>query len=770
MNDRMSWLALLVGVLLVVGLVAFSMRSRSPLPADAPEDRFSAERAMEIVRYLSEEIGMRPNGSPAHERAAEYLAAELRELPGVEVELQRVASIQQHAQTTIPFPPFVYQTLNVVARIEGESPDAVLLNAHYDTLTEGGTGAGDDGMGVAAIVEAARALASGPKLRHSVVVLLNGAEEVGLLGASGFLEHRYAKDVKAYIYPDGGPAGKPLIIGAGPGNAWLLDAFTGAAPAPAVTVVAQDVIDSGMLPHSGDFVPFHEAGIPGIDLAPLGDFWAIHTSRDVPERVDLPTLQLLGQSLLDGARGLAGSELPGNVDDRRLVYHDVATLFVLDYPRPLAVALALVAVLLVAVGLVLARRRGVLSLKQELGAFGRVLAAAVSALLAALLVAALLGLVLGRPHGWFSAPWVAVLAFGAPALAAALAVSAIRRRDPPETAPLATWAGALLLWALWLVLATLGGAGSGYLALWFTGFGAIGFIAAVLRPGWRPWVWLVAWVPGAVLTLELMTPILPFAVADVGLVPAPAPLDMLIGLLVGVTVLVLVPLGLVPVAGVRRLGWVAIGLAALAVAGVVVAAVHAPYTAERPKRVRATVAVRDGEPALLIGSGDALPVEQALTHVSGVAPIAQPWAPVPGLDPPFTHRLPAAAPDRQPPRIEIVSSSVDQARGSRRVRLRLVTEWPRLRLYVPTGALRGWSLGEVPERSIDPNRMLAIFENASPAQREIELELAGEDPVEVELIEVRGPSRAPEMEALRRRLPPWVALDAQEVWSITQAI
>lgn len=765
----MSWFVMLLGVLAVAGLVAFAMRLPPPAPADAPDERFSAERAMEVVRHLTDEIGVRPNGSNAHERAAEYLAGKLRELEGVEVELQRVGGVQQHGQNTLPFPPFVYQTLNVVARIEGESPGAVLLNAHYDTATES-VGAGDDAIGVAAIVEAARILASGPELRHSVVLLLNGAEEGGLLGASGFLQHRYAKDVEAYIYLDGGPAGKPLIIGAGPGNAWLLDEFADAAPAPAVTVVARDLIDSGALPHSGDFVPFHEAGIPGIDLAPLGDFWAIHTSRDTADRVDLPTLQLLGQSLLDGARGLAESDLKGNVDDRRLVYHDVASLFVLNYSRPVATAAALAVLALIAVGLVLARRRGEITFKQVLGAFGRVTAAAVAALLAAMLVAVLLGMVLGRPHGWFSAPWVAVLAFGAPALAAALAVLALRRHTPAEAATLATWAGALLFWALWLALATLGGAGSGYLALWFAGFGAIGFLTAVLRPGWRPWIWLVGFVPGAVLVVELITPILPFAVADVGLVPAPAPLDLVIAVLLGLTVFALVPLGLAPIAGMRRLGRVALVFAALTVFGIAVAAARSPYTEERPKRVRAAVAVRDGESALLIGSMDALPLEPVLADAPEAKPYEPSWAPVPGLDPPFTYQLPAAQPKSEPPRIEVVSSRFDEAAGTREVRVRLVTTWPKLRLNVPIGALLGWSHGELPEKSIDPSRMLLAFDNATAEQREFVLELAGSDPVEVELIEVRGPSEAPEMRALAERLPPWVNLDAQEIWAITQKI
>ena len=76
---------------------------------------------------------------------------------------------------------------NVVARLDGtegdpDSSDAVLLAAHYDSVPAG-PGDSDDGMGVAAVLEIARALKSLPPPRHSIVLLIDDGEEAGLLGA-----------------------------------------------------------------------------------------------------------------------------------------------------------------------------------------------------------------------------------------------------------------------------------------------------------------------------------------------------------------------------------------------------------------------------------------------------------------------------------------------------------------------------------------------------------------------------------------------------------
>ena len=67
---------------------------------------------------------------------------------------------------------------------------AIILLAHYDSVPAG-PGAADDGSGVAAVLETARALraraAKGAKSLHPVIAVLTDGEEYGLLGADAFL-------------------------------------------------------------------------------------------------------------------------------------------------------------------------------------------------------------------------------------------------------------------------------------------------------------------------------------------------------------------------------------------------------------------------------------------------------------------------------------------------------------------------------------------------------------------------------------------------------
>lgn len=79
-------------------------------------------------------------------------------------------------------------THNVVAEIRGrERPDEwVILGAHLDSW-DFGTGAQDNGSGVAQVLEAARAIASMPQPpRRSIRFALWGGEEQGLLGSEAY--------------------------------------------------------------------------------------------------------------------------------------------------------------------------------------------------------------------------------------------------------------------------------------------------------------------------------------------------------------------------------------------------------------------------------------------------------------------------------------------------------------------------------------------------------------------------------------------------------
>jgi hypothetical protein len=92
-------------------------------------------------------------------------------------------------------------TWNAVGKIPGADPalqkSALLLSAHLDHLGVGKpvngdsiyNGADDDASGVVAVLELARALASGPKPRRPVLFALFGSEELGGLGSAWFRMH-----------------------------------------------------------------------------------------------------------------------------------------------------------------------------------------------------------------------------------------------------------------------------------------------------------------------------------------------------------------------------------------------------------------------------------------------------------------------------------------------------------------------------------------------------------------------------------------------------
>jgi hypothetical protein len=90
-------------------------------------------------------------------------------------------------------------TYNAIGYLPGSDPNAgtILLTAHLDHLgmkpaAKGDgiyNGANDDAAGTTAVLELAHALASGPRLKRSVLFVCYGSEEAGELGSTYFGEH-----------------------------------------------------------------------------------------------------------------------------------------------------------------------------------------------------------------------------------------------------------------------------------------------------------------------------------------------------------------------------------------------------------------------------------------------------------------------------------------------------------------------------------------------------------------------------------------------------
>jgi hypothetical protein len=100
-----------------------------------------------------------------------------------------------------------WKAQNVVAEIKGaQAPrEIVVLGAHLDAW-DLGTGALDNGVNCALVVEAARAIARGPRPRRTIRFVLFTGEETGLLGSRGYVAaHRAEMDahVAAVIHDIG---------------------------------------------------------------------------------------------------------------------------------------------------------------------------------------------------------------------------------------------------------------------------------------------------------------------------------------------------------------------------------------------------------------------------------------------------------------------------------------------------------------------------------------------------------------------------------------
>ena len=706
---------------------------------------------------------MRLNGTPPHRRAAEYLAAELRKIPGFEVEIQEVADTHKFA--TLDFPPFVYRTLNVVGRLSGRSAQAILLNAHFDTALDS-VGAADDAAGVATILEAARVLARSAPLQNTVIVNLNGAEEIGLLGAAGFLKHRWARDVRAYVYVEALPGGRAGLFGAGPGNPWLARVYARSVPGPSGSVVGQDLVRAGLLPHNGDFTPFHEAGLIGLDMAMTGDGWAYHTMLDRSERLEPAGLRHLGDTVLAISRALASAPIPADDRSRNPVYFSVLGVAMAAYSSTTASALALVALALAAGAIALAIRRRLLPWRSAIAAAGWVLLACVAGLLAAVGSAALVALVLGRPAGWFSAPWLAVLAFGAPAAAGTVAVHmlwrrrGLRRLEPAVQVRVAL-AGGLLFWSALLALATIKSIGAGYIALVWVAGGSLALLVPMLTPR-APRALTLAFtlagmVPGMVVTLELAVLFLAYFIPITGLMGMGA-VDLIIAALIAVALVAAVALPLATVQGSVGSGRVALGLCALGVVGLVLVATRFPYTADRPKRVTISHKADADRGQLQVKLFDGIARSAVVAALPPPAGPGSTWTKKDAL----THTTPAPPPPMPAPRAEVEAQEAVSPAGTRRVTLRIHGTSPLIRLAVPRQSLAGWSLSTAlaSGRVVD-GRYVAQFYALEPAGHVVTLTLRGAAPVEIELRATDGArASGPEVDALLKALPDWVTPSA----------
>jgi len=177
-----------------------------------------------------------------------------------------------------------HQSGNVIAEVPGTDPSAgiVLIGGHIDSW-DLGTGAIDDGAGVAITTAAAKSILDGPRPKRTVRLVWFGAEEPGGLGGEAYAKaHGKEKHVLAAEADFGGDKVYAFRASFAQPKSTLRDELTARLNLIGVEPKSGDA-------HGGtDIGPMVQKGVPVIDLDNDGTryFDIHHTADDTLDKID----------------------------------------------------------------------------------------------------------------------------------------------------------------------------------------------------------------------------------------------------------------------------------------------------------------------------------------------------------------------------------------------------------------------------------------------------------------------------------------------------
>jgi len=422
--------------------IAIGLALVAPACAPAPPADFSPTGARAHLDQLAGVIGPRPAGTDSNAAARAYIIQTL-EGAGFDVRVQ-------DTEARRPEVGLAGRVRNVIGLLPGQRPEAIGIVAHYDSVPES-PGGGDNALGVASALEAARVLASRGTRRWSVYILLTDSEESGLLGAAALLDAPgIAARLKTVVNLDSMGADAPVVLfETGPGNGWLTGVWARAAPSPRGASYFYEIYRR--MPNDTDFSVFRRAGIPGLNFAAIGDSYAYHSRLDRANRVTDAAILSAGATVVALVDALEHEDITHRTPDEAS-YTDLGGLAALSWGPRVDLVLAVLAIALGAAALVrsaaeLWRRRGasapVVTLLWTIISGGLVLAAMTGAVTT-------LRAVREVYHPWYAHPErlvVLLVAIAAVSVAVLARLSAMLPQAwRPARTPATVWLPALTVW------------------------------------------------------------------------------------------------------------------------------------------------------------------------------------------------------------------------------------------------------------------------------------------------------------------------------------
>jgi hypothetical protein len=329
---------------------------------------------------------------------------------------------------------------NVIVALGPTSGKALLLNAHYDS-TPVGPAAGDDGVGVATLLEVGSILKH-ERLKRPVILLFNEGEELGLVGARAFMADPLSAQVDSLINLEArGTTGPVSMFETSLPNAPAVRAFAKAVDRPFANSLATDFYRQ--LPNYTDVNSFSERGWLTLNFAMIGNETRYHSAGDTLAALDPESLQHMGDQTLAAARQLT-NKAPAS-GGGTVMFADIAGLQLVVLPQ--SVGFGLLAILLVGFAAISFRRGGIGP------GVGTVAAGMVVAGLLAFVALYLLGIIRAGSF-WRAYPvWTALFTYACGLFAAVAALLTIGRRLAVDQLRAAFWLAFLLLGIVVLLIA-----------------------------------------------------------------------------------------------------------------------------------------------------------------------------------------------------------------------------------------------------------------------------------------------------------------------------
>jgi len=324
----MRWALFLGSLLLALVIGVWALQVPAPRDVRTPATAFSAHRAMADVRQIA--VRPHPVGSADHARVQAYLVQRMSSL-GLNPALQSGTLSPEAINSLIRWGGDPAAANNAAVDIVGVLPGrdpaaaAVVLMAHYDSAW-GSPGAADDGAGVAAVLEAVRAIKARGPVDRTLVVLFTDSEELNLDGARLFFSENPLRDrVGAVINLEArGGGGRAMMFETGRGNAETIALFTRAARKAdgGATSNALSIFVYENMPNGTDFTISRNRGIAGVNFAFIGRPSQYHSPTATPDNLDQGALQHIGSQALEATDAhLRADVLPVAGDN--VVYGDI---------------------------------------------------------------------------------------------------------------------------------------------------------------------------------------------------------------------------------------------------------------------------------------------------------------------------------------------------------------------------------------------------------------------------------------------------------------